>query len=184
MAITKEKKEQIVSKLSQLVKKADLVVFLKFKKLTVAKASDLRRKLRAVGGSYTVAKKRLARLVLKNEGVEMPKLEGEVAFIVSSEEPIAAAKEVQAFAKANKEEAVILGGVFSAGGGSASGGQRQLRLVDAATVVRLASIPPREVLIAQVLGVMQGPMRGFMGVLNGNQRKLVTALKQIADKKN
>lgn len=171
MAITKAKKEQIVSKLSKLVKKADLVVFLKFKKLTVAKASDLRRKLRGVGASYTVAKKRLARLVLKNEGVEMPKLEGEVAFIVSGEEPIAAAKEVQAFAKANKEEAVILGGVF------------EKIIVDAAAVVRLASIPPREVLIAQVLGIMQGPMRGFMGVLNGNQRKLVTALTQIADKK-
>ena len=56
---TKSKKEQIVSKLSQLVKKADLVVFLKFKKLTVAKASELRRKLRGVGGSYIVAKKRL-----------------------------------------------------------------------------------------------------------------------------
>ena len=183
MAITKSKKEQIVSKLSQLVKKADLVVFLKFKKLTVAKANELRRKLRGVGGSYTVAKKRLARIVLKDEGVEMPKLEGEVAFIVSGDDSITTAKEVQAFAKANKEAAVILGGVFSAGDGSAFGGQRQLKLVDAAMVARLASIPPREVLIAQVLGVIQGPFRGFMGVLNGNQRKLVTTLKQIAEKK-
>src|SRR3989344_5612621 len=141
MAITKSKKEQIVSKFSQLVKKADLVVFLKFKKLTVAKASELRRKLRGEGGSYTVAKKRLARIVLKNEGVEIPKLEGEVAFIVSGEEPIASAKEVQAFAKANKEQAVILGGVF------------EKNFVDAATVIRLSSLSSRDVFILHEFGV-------------------------------
>src|SRR3989344_5920308 len=120
MAITKSKKEQIVSKFSQLVKKADLVVFLKFKKLTVAKASELRRKLRGVGGSYTVAKKRLARIVLKNEGVEIPKLEGEVAFIMSGEKveigsddvALATAKEVYMFSKKNREHATIIGGVF------------------------------------------------------------------------
>ena len=172
MAITKAKKEQIVSKLSHLVTKADLVVFLGFKKLTVAKASELRRKLRNVGASYTVAKKRLARIVLKNEGVDMPSLEGEVAFITSGEDSIITAKEVRAFAKAHKETAVILGGVF------------QKSVVDAGMVVRLAEIPPREVLIAQVLGVLQGPLRGFMNVLNGNQRKLVIALQHIAEKIN
>lgn len=169
--ITKEKKEQIVSKLSKLVKKAELLVFLKFRGLSVAKASELRRKLRDAGASYVVAKKRLTRLVLKNEGVEMPKLEGEVAFIMSGTEALAVAKEVHAFSKKNKEYATIIGGVF------------QKSVVDANTIVRLAQIPPKEVLLAQLLGVLQGPMRGFVGVLNGNQRKLVTVLRQVADKK-
>src|SRR3989344_328396 len=71
MAVTRAKKEQAVSKLSKLFKKADLVVFMKFRKLSVAKVSELRKKLREAGASYTVAKKRLARLVLKQEGVDM-----------------------------------------------------------------------------------------------------------------
>ena len=168
--ITKEKKEHIVSKLSALFKKAELMVFVGFRKLSVAKANELRRKLREIDASYTVAKKRLARLVLKNEGVEMPKLDGEVAFIMSGKEALAVAKEVYAFSKKNREETTIIGGVF------------QKSVVDASAITRLAQIPPREVLIAQLLCVLQGPMRGFMAVLNGNQRKLVTALKQIADK--
>ena len=171
MAITKSKKEHIVSKLSQLFKKADLLVFVGFRKLSVAKANELRRKLREVGASYTVAKKRLARIVLKNEGVEMPKLDGEVAFVMSGEEPLAVAKEVYTFSRKNREETTIIGGVF------------QKSVVDANAIVRLAQIPPRDVLIAQVLSVMQSPLRGFMGVLNGNQRKLVTVLKQVAEKK-
>ena len=100
----------------------------------------------------------------------MPKLDGEVAFIMSGKEALAVAKEVYAFSKKNREETTIIGGVF------------QKSVVDASAITRLAQIPPREVLIAQLLGVLQGPMRGFMAVLNGNQRKLVTALKQIADK--
>lgn len=183
MAITKAKKEQIVSKLSGLFKKAELLVFLKFRGLPVAKAGELRRKLRGVGASYVVAKKRLARLVLKNEGIEMPKLDGEVAFISSGEDVIAAAKEVHLFAKLHRESVSLLGGIFSAKGGPASGGERQLRVIDAGAVTHLALIPPREVLLSQVLGVLAGPLRGFMGVLNGNQRKLVATLSEIGKKK-
>ena len=169
--ITKGKKEQIVSKFSQLFKKAELMVFVGFQKLSVANANELRRKLREVGASYTVAKKRLARLVLKNEGVEMPKLDGEVAFIMSGKEALMVAKEVYAFSKKNRDHSTIIGGVF------------QKSVVDANAIVRLAQIPSREALIAQVLGVLQGSLRGFMGVLNGNQRKLVTVLKEIAQRK-
>ncbi|TSC77453.1 MAG: large subunit ribosomal protein L10 [Parcubacteria group bacterium Gr01-1014_29] len=176
MAITKAKKEHIVSKLSHLFKKADLMVFVGFRKLSVAKANELRRKLRGVGASYTVAKKRLARIVLKNEGVEMPRLDGEVAFITSGEDVLVAAKEVYAFSKKNREETTILGGVFSASGGQKS-------ILDAGSVMRLAQIPSREVLIAQLLGVLQGPIRGLLGVLSGPQRGLVVALRQIAEKK-
>lgn len=176
MAITKAKKEQIVSKLSGLFKKADLMVFVGFRKLSVAKANELRRKLREVGASYTVAKKRLARIVLKNEGVEMPKLDGEVAFITSGEDVLMAAKEVYAFSKKNREETTIMGGVFSTSGGEKS-------ILDAGSIMRLAQIPPREVLIAQLLSVLQSSMRGLVGVLSGSQRGLVVTLRQIGDKK-
>ncbi len=173
MAITKSKKEEIVSKLSALFKKADLLVFLGFRGLSVAKASELRRKLRSVGASYVVAKKRLARLVLKQEGIDMPLVEGETAFVCSDKSPdsaLAVAKELHAFTRAHKE-AALLGGVY------------EQRIIAAEIIVKLAKIPPREVLIAQLLGVLQGPMRGLVGVLNGPQRGLVMALKQIGDRK-
>lgn len=171
MAITKAKKEQIISRFSQLFKKADLMIFVGFRKLSVAKINELRRKLREVGASYTVAKKRLARIVLKNEGVEMPKLEGEVAFIMSSKEPLTVAKEVYVFSKKNREHSTIMGGIF------------QKSVVDANAIVRLAQIPSREALLGQLLGVLQGPVRGLVEVLSGPQRGLVMALRQIVDKK-
>ncbi len=177
MAITRSKKEQTISKLSDLFAKAELMIFLGFRGLSVAKASELRRKLREAGASYMVAKKRLARLVLKEKSVDMPELEGEVAFIFSggelaggsSDAALAAAKAVHAFAKTNKE-ASVLGGIL------------EMHVVDAGVITRLAQIPPREILLAQVVGVLQGPMRGLAAVFNGNQRKLVTVLKQISEK--
>ena len=173
MAITRVKKEEIISKLSKLFKKAYLLVFLGFRGLSVAKASELRRKLRSVGASYIVAKKRLARLVLAQEGIDMPLVEGETAFVcsdVSTDSALAVAKELYAFTRAHKE-AALLGGVY------------EQRIIAAETIVKLAKIPPREVLIAQLLGVLQGSMRGLVGVLNGPQRGLVTVLKQIGDRK-
>lgn len=170
MAITRQKKTEIVKVLEDNLKDAGMIVFVNFRGLSVAHVSELRRKLKQAGAEYVVAKKTLARLVLKEKGIEMPVLEGEVGFVFGHGDPIATAKEVQVFGKEHMA-VKIAGGVFEG------------KVIDAEVVIRLAKIPPREVLIAQFLGVIQSPLRGFMGVLNGNQRKLVMALQQIADKK-
>lgn len=169
MAITKAKKETTVAKLSKAFKAAQLLAFVNFKGLSVAKASVLRRALRAVGAEYIVAKKTLARVALKEAHVELPVLPDEVAFVFA-QDAVAGAKAVYEFGKANPEVR-IAGGVYESA------------VVDADVVVRLAKIPPREVLLAQVVFMLQSPMRGLVGVLNGNQRKLVRVLTNIAGNK-
>jgi large subunit ribosomal protein L10 len=179
MAITRTKKEETIGKITDSFQKADLLMFLGFRGLSVANASELRRKLRETGARYIVAKKRLIQLALKNKGIEMPQVEGEVAFIFAGKElsggvddtALAAAKEVQAFAKAHKEEVSILGGIFEA------------MVIDASAVARLAQIPSRDALIAHVMGILQGPLCGLVRTLNGNQKKLVVALGEIAARK-
>ena len=171
LAITREKKEETLATLKEAFKSSDLLVFLQFRGISVAVVTELRQKLRALGATYIVAKKRLMGRVLKEEGTEMPMLEGEIAFVFGGEDPVSTAKEVQAFAKKH-EEAQIAGGVF------------EKNIVDAAIIMKLAKIPPREVLLAQFLGVLKGPQRGFVTVLNGVPRGFVMVLKQIAESKN
>lgn len=169
MAITRTKKEIIVAKLTGAFKTAPLLAFVNFRGLSVAKASMLRRALRGADAEYIVAKKTLARVALKTAGVELPALPDEVAFVFARD-AIAGAKAVYEFGRMNKEVR-IAGGVYEGA------------VVDADVVMRLAKIPPREVLLAQVVFMLQSPMRGFVGVLNGNQRKLVRVLTNIAGKK-
>jgi len=170
MPLTKSKKLEIVKTIREQYKKAKVTIFANFHGLNVAKVSMLRRALRKDFGDYLVAKKTLAQVALKDEGIELPALPGEMAFIFGSEDPIAVAKGVYDFSRKN-EELKILGGIFEG------------MVVAAESIIQLAKIPPREVLLAQFLSVLQAPMRGLMMTLNGNQRKLVVALSEIAKKK-
>ena len=171
MPLTKSKKDEIVASIKKSYKDAKVTIFANFHGLNVAKVSNLRRALRKDSADYIVAKKTLAEVALKDEGIKMPILPGEVAFVFGSQDAIAVAKDVHDFARKN-EELKILGGIFEG------------VVVAAESIVKLAKIPPREVLLAQLLSVFQAPMHGFMTILNGNQRKLVMALSEIAKKKS
>ncbi|PJE64642.1 MAG: 50S ribosomal protein L10 [Candidatus Ryanbacteria bacterium CG10_big_fil_rev_8_21_14_0_10_43_42] len=170
MAITRQRKEETIQKLKEASHASHLLIFLQFRGLTVASVTELRSALRAVGAKYIVAKKRFMGLVLKEEGTDMPMLEGEVAFVFGGEDPVSTAKEIHAFTKKH-QEATIAGGVY------------EKNIIDAVLVTRLAKIPSREVLLAQLVGVLKGPQRGLVGVLGGVPRGFVMALKQIAEKK-
>ena len=121
-----------------------------------------------------MAKKRLARIVLAERNLTTPSLEGEVGFVFSGDDQIAAAREVHAFAKAHKE-ALVLGGVFAVS-------EREWRIVDTEMVMRLAQIPAREVLVAQIVGLLRYPLQKLVGVLSGPQRGLVITLSEMARK--
>src|SRR5581483_3564408 len=81
MAITKQKKAEIVAKVGDITKEAKTLVFATFKGLTVAEQNEMRKALRAQSVGYTVAKKSLLRRALDAAGYEgsMPALEGEIA---------------------------------------------------------------------------------------------------------
>src|SRR3569623_821451 len=113
MAITKQKKEEIVAKVGEIVKDSSTIVFAKFTGLTVAEQSEMRKALRQSEIGYTVAKKSLMRRALevgKFEG-EIPALDGETAIAYGKDE-IAPARELATFVKKFPEHLAFLGGVF------------------------------------------------------------------------
>src|SRR3954471_13945752 len=112
MALTKTKKQEVVSELEQKLADAQSIVFVNFKGLTVSEVNSLRRTLQGAGVGYKVAKKTLLSRVLDGKSIEgeMPKLEGEVAIAYSSD-LLAPAREVFNFSK-GKETPKIVGGVF------------------------------------------------------------------------
>jgi large subunit ribosomal protein L10 len=161
MAITQQKKETIVAKLSEGLKDAQSAVFVGFRGLSVGETTELRKKLREEGVKYTVAKKTLMRRVLGDNAPkgELPELPGEVA-IAYGTDLLSPAREIYAFEKKFKEKVKILGGIFDGA------------YKNQADMLSIASIPAPEVLRGMFVNVVNSPIQGF-----------VIALDQIAQKK-
>ena len=150
MAISKAKKVELVSAFSEKLKGAQSVVFVKTKGLRVNDANELRKTLTSFSIGLTVTKKTLLKRALDAQKVtgEQPALDGEVA-IAYGADLLAPAREVYAFQKTHKDEVSILGGVFEG------------RYMNASEMMSIATIPSRETLIAQILNLIQSPIRGF-----------------------
>ncbi len=155
MAITRQKKEEIVAKVSDITKAAKTLVFAQFKGLTVAEQNEMRKAFRTTRVGYTVAKKSLVRRALdaaKYEG-EIPTLEGEVA-VAYGEDELAPARELAVFVKKFGEHLAFAGGVF--------GG----RYVDKAEITSIAAIPGLDTLRAMFAQVINSPRKRFAVVLS------------------
>ncbi|MBU3926015.1 50S ribosomal protein L10 [Patescibacteria group bacterium] len=167
MAITKHKKHEIVKDLKEGFKKAQVIIFVNFHGLSVSAVSDLRKKLKEVGTNYKVVKKTLIKKTLEdfNFNGEIPELDGEVAIAFSENEPVAPAKIIKDFSKKNSVK--LLGGVF------------ENKYIDGKTMIILANIPPKEVLLAQFVNVINSPIQGMVVALNEISTKFVRILSQI-----
>jgi len=155
MAITKEKKQEIVAKVADITKSAKTLVFANFKGLTVAEQNEMRKALRALGIGYTVAKKSLLKRGLDAAGYEgdAPVLDGEIA-LAYGEDELAPAREVGTFVKKFGEHLAFAGGVF--------GG----KYVSRDEIISIASIPGAEVLRAMFAQVINSPRSRFAVVLS------------------
>lgn len=164
----------ILDDLAEKVSRAKSVVFTRFEKLNVSENENLRRRLKAEGSEYCVAKKTLLSMTFKKShpDVELPGLEGKVAAVFGFKDEVAPAKMVDEFRKGLEEEKIFfLGGIL------------ENRFISAAEVESLAKLPSKKELYAKLVGSMNAPVSGFVNVLAGNLRGLVVALKAIADKK-
>jgi len=164
MAISKDKKREIVAKLTDAFKEASSVAFVGFTKLTVKDASRLRSELSKDGVRYFVAKKTLIRKALETRGYEgkLSELPGEVAVAwTASEDVTAPSRGVYEFGKKLKGALTLLGGVF------------ENAFIDAPQVVAIATIPPMNVLRGMFVNIINSPIQGF-----------VMALDQISKKKS
>ncbi len=166
-----EQKKQQVAVLTEDLKAACAGVIVNYKGITVADDTKLRKELREAGDDYKVVKNTLLRLALKDAGIDGldPVLEGTTAIAISKDSYVSGAKILAKFAEKSK--------TFEIKAGFVDGGA-----IDANGVKDLASLPPKEVLVAKVLGGFNAPITGFVTVLNGTMKGLVVALNAIAEK--
>ncbi len=164
MAINKEKKGEILARLTQIFRDSASVAFVNFHTLTVKNAQELRRKMRETGSGYFVAKKTLIAKALeaqKYQG-ETPALTGEVAVAYlekGGNDLTAPLREIYGFEKKFEHSLSLLGGVFE---GLFKGRDEALAL---------ATIPPRQTLLAQFVNLVNSPIQRFVVGLNEVAKK-------------
>ena len=153
MSLNRSEKEAVISEVTSLAAKAQTLVIAEYRGITVADMTKLRTTARDSGVTLSVLKNNLARRAVAGSGFEVVSDQMTGPLIYSfSVDAVAAAKVVSDFAKTN-DKLVIRGGAF---GGKA---------LDVNGVKQLASIPSKEVLLAQLLGLMQSPISRTARVL-------------------
>ncbi len=155
MALSKEKKGEILSKLKKIVTDSGSVVFINFHALPVQESSQIRKALREKGVGYTIAKKTLTRKVLKEGGIagEMPDMPGEFG-IVYGKDMLDPAHEVYEFQKKFDKKIQIVGGVF------------ENKFMTMSEMVTIAQIPGLKTLHAQFVNLINSPIQGFVMALD------------------
>ena len=173
MAVTQEK-IQTVAEIKEKLSTTKGAVLTNYRGLTVAQDTKLRRKLREAGVEYRVFKNTMTRIAAKEAGIEGldSYLEGPTAIAMSYTDPVAPAKVIADFVKEHKLQALEV-----------KAGLVEGKVINADSVKALASLPPREVLIAKALGSMQAPITGLVNVLSGSLRNLVYALEAVRKQK-
>ena len=163
-------KEKLVEELGQIFESSGVVVVAHYEGLTVADMQGLRAQMREVGGSVRVAKNKLAKIALEGQPCASigAYLTG-MTVLTYSEDPVAAAKVSEAFAKSN-DKFVILGGAM----GSAA--------LDPAGVKAVASMPSREELIAQVVSCIGAPASAIAGAIGAPGSNIAGILSTLEER--
>jgi len=153
LSLNRSEKEAVISEVTSLAAKAQTLVIAEYRGITVADMTKLRTTARDSGVTLSVLKNTLARRAVAGSGFEVVSDQMTGPLIYSfSVDAVAAAKVVAEFAKTN-DKLVIRGGAY--------GG----KVLDVNGVKQLASIPSKEVLLAQLLGLMQSPISRTARVL-------------------
>jgi large subunit ribosomal protein L10 len=170
--INRKTKEQIVSQLSSDLKTANAAIFVDYKGLTVEEVTELRRQFREAGVDYRVVKNTLTKIALEDLGYNdlVSYMTGPTAVAISQNDPVAPAKVLSDFIKKHKKMEFKVGFVDG-------------KLINVDEIKDLAELPPREVLMAKLLGSMNSPISSLVNVLQGNIRNLVYTLNAIKEKK-
>jgi len=172
MAKTRVQKEEAFSTLCTELKEAKAVVFANFQGLTVAASQELRAKCRENNIAYIASKKTILKKALKDAGldIDVEAFEGGVGVALGKEDEVLPAQIVAQFAK-DHEVMKIFGGVLEGA------------FIDGAKVTELSKLPSKLELYARLVGTINAPVSGFVNVLAGNLRGLVTVLNAVKDAK-
>ena len=164
------KKEKVVDELGQIFEGSGVVVVSHYAGLTVADMQDLRARARAADASVRVAKNRLAKIALEGKPCEsiMDLLSG-MTVLTFSEDPVAAAKVSEEFAK-EYESFEILGGAM---------GEKSL---DKAGVTAVSKMPSREELISSIVGCLSAPAANVAGAIGAPASNLASILSSVEER--
>lgn len=173
MPKSKEQKKDFLDKLKDKLSKSKSVVFSSDTGLNVKTSQALRQELKQSGAEYLVAKKTLLKLATKDldDNQEMDNLKGSVGVILSYEDEIAGPRVLNKFAEENE--------TLELGGGILEGS-----FIMPDIVKRLANLPSRKQLLANLVGSLKSPIVGMVGVLGGTTRSFVQVLNAIKDNKS
>ncbi len=172
MAKTRKQKEEIVAGIAENFKAMKSVAFSSISGFTMNQANELRAKAAEQGAKVFIAKKTMLELAVKEaglEGVDPRNLEGSILTAVAEDE-VTAAKLLHELTETN-EGIELIAGVLEG------------KALTADEVKHLAALPSKQELLAKVVGTINAPVSGFVNVLAGNMRGLVTVLGAIKENK-
>ena len=171
MSLNLEGKKEVVAEVSAKLARAQSVIIAEYRGLPVEDITNLRKQARASGVYLRVMKNTLARRAVQGTPFEKlgDQMVGPLAYGIS-DDPVAAAKVLQTYAKTN-DKLVIKGGAMPG------------QVLSAKEVGSLATMPSREELLAKLLGTMQAPVAKFVQTLNEVPWKFVRTLAAVRDAK-
>ncbi|MGY4893299.1 MAG: 50S ribosomal protein L10 [Candidatus Saccharimonadota bacterium] len=172
MAISRDKKNELVAEFTELLSNAKTTAFASYQGISVAEIQVLRAQAREAGVTIKVVKNRLVRVVLSGidayKDVDTSSLNGQLLYAMSAEDEVAPAKVLSEFAKTNP--ALVIAGGLSLEGG----------LMTAADVNALAALPSKGQLIAEVIAQLLSPVHDVTNALSGNLHALLDGVEAKA----
>lgn len=169
MPMTLEEKQQVTDDLSRRLEAAPTIYLTDFTGLDVQAMTVLRARLREEGVGYAVVKNTLALRAL--ESIDFPEIEdhfsGPTGIVFGTEDPVIPARIVRDFAEEHEEKPTVKVGVVDR------------RVISADDVSQLAALPPRDELLASIMGSLTAPVSGIVGVLDGLMRDIAYMIEQV-----
>jgi len=169
-------KQNALSETALMMKDSQAVILAEYRGLTVPQINDIRGKLKDTGADFSVVKntlfKRAATELNINDANLDAALNGPTAAIFATGDPVAAAKAVSDYIASTRNSP------FKVKGGMVGG-----KFATPAQIEQLSKTPSKEVLLAQIIGAINSPASGVVGVLNGVMAQLARAIQAIADQK-
>ena len=163
-------KEQLVVELKEKIEGAKALYYTDFTGLNVKRMTELRRRFRKANVEYVVIKNTLALRAVNESGLVGERLRGPTG-LVMAKDPVEAAKILTEFAKTNDQRPAVKGGMFD---GAA---------IDAGQVKRLAAMPSREQMLAELGAGLQSPLSSMLGVMNSLLTNFAGALEALKTQK-
>src|SRR5690554_2122700 len=171
--MARPEKEAAVAEIQEKLSRSQSVIFADYRGLNVSEATELRKNLREAGVEFKVTKNTLTRLAAKNAEIEGldDYLQGPIALAFGYDDPVSPAKILFKFAKDHKNLEL-------------KAGLLEGKIIDLDMVNALAALPSKEVLLGQVAGLLQAPIRNLVNVLSAPLRNTVYVLEAVRQKQN